>query len=75
MGEDDERLQEYLENYVRQGLQRKEILDFVIRDFSEYTWSLRSLDLRLRHFNIYYNREDVPDAEVKSAIKVELEGP
>ena len=72
---EDETLQEALENYVRQGLQRREMLDFLSRDFTSYTWSLRSLDRRLRHFNIYYNREDVPDDEVKLAVEKELEGP
>ena len=72
---EDETLQEALENYVRQGLQRREMLDFLSRDFTSYKWSLRSLDRRLRHFNIYYNREDVPDDEVKLAVEKELEGP
>ena len=38
----DERLKLNLQNYVKQNLQRKQILDFVTRDFPDYKWSLRS---------------------------------
>ena len=41
--------------YVGQGLQRREVLDFLTRDFSLYAWSLRALDRRLRHFDIFFN--------------------
>ena len=44
---DDQSLEEALRNYNRQGLQRKEILSFMVRDFGEYSWSLHSLDSRL----------------------------
>ena len=52
-------LEEAMKKYVSQSLQRREMLDFLIRDFPEYTWSLRSLDRRLRHFDIFYKDEDV----------------
>ena len=41
---DDQILEEALWNYNRQGLQRKWILSFIVRDFLEF---LRSLDRRL----------------------------
>ena len=33
---DDQSLEEVLRNYNRQGLQRKEILSLMVRDFGEY---------------------------------------
>ena len=65
---DDENLDESLRNYNRQGLQRKEILSFLVRDFGDYAWSLRSLDRRLSHFNIHRNNKSVSVENVKSAI-------
>lgn len=51
---EDEGLKEDLGKYVRVFYQRTEILSFVSRDFSQYKWSLRSLDRQLRHFVIFY---------------------
>ena len=68
-------LEEALLNYDRQGLQRKEILSFMVRDFGEYAWSLRSLDRRLSYFNIHRNDRSVSVEDVKSAINKELMGP
>ena len=33
---DDQSFEEALRTYIRQGLQRKEILSFMFRDFGEY---------------------------------------
>ncbi|XP_028417449.1 uncharacterized protein LOC114541833 [Dendronephthya gigantea] len=72
----DNVLQEAMVKYVRQGLQRREILDFLTRDFPQYTWSLyRSLDRRLRHFSIYFNDDSVTVDEVIQAVQTELKGP
>ena len=68
-------LEEALLNYDRQGLQRKEILSFMVRDFGEYAWSLRSLDRRLSYFNIHRNDRSVSVEDVKSAINKKLIGP
>ena len=68
-------LKEDLKTYVRQGLQRKEVLDFVKHDFYQYTWSLRSLDRHLRHFQIFYKDETVQVGEVMVAVGKELNGP
>ena len=38
----DIKLREDMEKYVSQGLRRDEILDFLIRDFPQYAWSLIS---------------------------------
>ena len=72
---EDLQLKEDLLNLVRQGLMRKEILDFMTRDYPIYRWSLRSLDRRLRFFDIYYNHRDTTIDEVKEAVRKELDGP
>ena len=48
-------LKEEMAKYVKQGFQRREMLDFLKRDFAQYAWSLRTVDRRLRHFDIQYN--------------------
>ena len=47
-------LKEALLKYVGQGLQRREMLDFLARDFPLYAWSLRALNRRLRQTLIYF---------------------
>ena len=66
---------EELQNYVRQGLKRDEILNFMVQDFDDYAWSLRTLDRRMCHFDIRYTNTDVMVEEVKSAVRKELDGP
>ena len=51
------------------------MLDFVKHDFDQYTWSLRSLDRRLRHFQIFYKDETVQVGDVMDAVGKELNGP
>ena len=46
----------------------------MVRDFGEYFWSLRSLDRKLRHFNIHCNKS-VSVEDVKSVVNKELMGP
>ena len=72
---DDNKLKEDLEKYTRQGLQRKEILSFVERDYAEYAWSLRTLDRRLRHFGIYQTDPNVTVEDLRNAVQTELNGP
>jgi hypothetical protein len=66
---------ETLVKLVEKSLKRTELLSFVERDFPHYSWSLRSLDRWLRHFNIYYQDRNVTVAEVSHAVENELEGP
>ena len=68
-------LKEELQKYVRQGLKRDEILNFMERDFGNYARSLRILDRRLRHFDIRYTNSGITVAEIKSAVRKELDGP
>ena len=67
--EDD--LQGALQTYVKQGLQREESIDFLRRDFPQYAWSIRTLDRRLRHFEVYYKDDTVSVEDVKEAVKKE----
>ena len=71
----DEKLRETINEHVSQGLQRSEILSFLEQDFPEYTWSVRTLDRRMRHFNIYYTDRGVTVKQVVDAVKQELDGP
>ena len=72
---EDNQLENDLRKYVCQNFKRSEILDFVQRDFPEYTWSTATLDRRLRHLGIYYINYDTPVAAVSDAVQKELEGP
>ena len=71
----DLELKEDLKKYVSQSFKREEILSFVNRDYFCYTWSVRSLDRRLRHFGIFYSDKDVTVEDVKQAVAEELDGP
>jgi hypothetical protein len=73
--EDDETLKADLDNYVLQNLSRREILDFMKRDFPQYAWSLGTLSRRLGHFDIKYVRYNIDLQEVENAVCEELEGP
>ena len=66
-----------LQKYVKQGLKREEAIDFLRKDFPKFAWSNRTLDERLRHFEVYckfiYHYFGWKD--VKEVVKKELEGP
>ena len=68
-------LKEALLKYVGQRLQRWEMLDFLTRDFPLYAWSLRMLDRRLRHFDIFFNDSAVKVDHVMKAFETEPNGP
>ena len=72
---EDMNLKIEMENYVREGLQRSEILSFLERNLPHYKWSIRSLDRRLRFFEIFYNDKNVPVEDVVDAVQKELDGP
>ena len=72
---EDSCLEEELKRYVRQGMERTEIRDFVKRDFPQYTWSIRTLDRRLRYFGIFYTDRDITVEQVNETVAKELEGP
>ena len=74
-GKDEERLKDSLEEYRRQGLQRQEILSFMKKDFSHYAWSLRTLDRRLRWFDMYQTDPTMTEEALRTAVTEELDGP
>ena len=73
--DNDTALEDDLRKYVCENLKRAEILSFVRRDYSQYQWSLRSLDRRLRHSNIQYIDRNVDLEQVRAAVQEELDGP
>ena len=71
----DDDLKDMLARYVKENLRRREILDFVCRDFDQYAWSLRSLDRRLEYFNIRYIDRIVELGEIETVVRQEMDGP
>ena len=50
---EDDFLSGELQKYVKQGLKREEAIYFLWKDFLQFAWSNRTLDERLRHFEVY----------------------
>ena len=73
--EEDEQLRADLNGYVLQNLSRKEILDFVRRDYPQYAWSLETLSRRMAFLDIRCIRYDTDIDVVTDAVSKELEGP
>jgi hypothetical protein len=73
--EDDEELQNDIKRYVMQNLSRKEILNFVNRDYPQYAWSLPTLSRRMRAFEIKYVDYNLEVEDVQEAVRSELDGP
>ena len=73
--QEDLSLKEALNEFVRQGLRPDEILDYMVRDFPDYAWSIRMLDRRLQYFEIFYTDVDVTVEQVEQVARQELEGP
>ena len=73
--EEDGNLRGDLQRYVMENLRRKEVLDFVKRDYPQYAWSLGTLDRRLSHFRIQYIKYDTDFQEVEAAVREETNGP
>ena len=71
----DETLKCDLENYVSQNLQRREIINFMERDYPFYAWSIPTLDRRLKYFEIKYINREISVEDVQDAVQKELAGP
>lgn len=71
----DEELKADILKYVMQNLRRKEVLDFLSRDYPQYAWSLPTLSVRMRKFDIKYVDYNIDVGEVKKAVQTEIEGP
>ena len=74
--EDDEELEGDLERYVKQNLKREEILDFVLKKYPMYAWSLRTLCRRLSHiFDIKFTNYQIELEDLQFAVQNEMQGP
>ena len=71
----DKNLEDTLRKLVGDNLKRTEILDYMQRDFPEYAWSLRTLDRRLRYFNICKTDKNVSVEEVQQVVLEEISRP
>ena len=72
---DDLYLMQQLKEHNSKGMRLQEIISYMKRDFSQYSWSLTTLNWRLRFFNISRHNKNVTVNEVTEAIKKECEGP
>ena len=69
-------LKNALEDLVKKGYKKSEILVAVRRDFPQYPWGcIKTLDRRLCNFSINYIGYDTPLETIQDAIVQELEGP
>ena len=73
--ETDEDLKSDIQEYVLQNLSRKELLDFVQRDYPQYAWSSTTLSRRMAYFSIKYVNYDTDLEAVETAVREETEGP
>ena len=73
--ESDGELKRELSKYVTKGLQRNETLSYLLRDFPQCSWSIKTLDRRMRYFNIFYHNNKVSLNAVREAVKRDLNGP
>ena len=71
----DENLKHDLQEYVLNNFKRTEVVDFMRKDYPEYTWSRRTLDRRLRYFNISYIDYQTDVDTVKAVVQREVCGP
>ena len=71
---DDENLKHDLEEYVLNNFKGAEVLDFMRKEYPEYTWSLRTLDRRLRYFNISYIDYQTGVDTVRAVVQKEVWG-
>ena len=61
--------------YVTQNLKRKEVLDFISKNYLEYAWSFRRLCRRLNFFQIKYADEEIDLGQARAALRAEMDGP
>ena len=60
---------------VLRNFKRSEILDFLKRDFPDYSWSLASLSRRIEYFDIKYTDYSTTVEQVRAAFQEENSGP
>ena len=67
--ENDENLKVDILKYVLQNLTRREVLDFLGRDYPQYAWSLPTLSRRMAHFGVKYVDYETDLKVVEKAVK------
>lgn len=72
---EDKELKADLKKYVLRNFKRREILDFMERDYPQYAWSLGTLSRRLKHFDTSYINYDLTVQEVEEVVREEQNGP
>ena len=73
--ENDENLKADIQKYVLQNMTRREVLDFLGRDYPQYAWSLPTLSRRMAHFGVKYVDYGTDLKVVERAVKEETSGP
>ena len=72
---EDEELRNDLACYVRQNLQKSEILDFLKTKYPYYAWSSQTLSRRLEYFEIKFTDYHINIEAVERVVRQEMEGP
>ena len=70
--QNDENLKADIQKYVLQNLTRKEVLDFLGRDYPQYAWSLPTLSRGMAYFEIKYVDYKTDLKVVELAVKEEI---
>ena len=73
--ENYENLKADILKYVLQNLTRREVLDFLGRDYPQYAWSLPTLSRRMAHVGVKYVDYETDLKVVEKAVKEETSGP
>ena len=50
------------------------MLSYMLGDFPQYSWSIKTLGRRMRYFKIFYHSNNVSLNAVKKAVKGDLNG-
>ena len=71
----DSILKVHITKYVAQGLEKKEILDFLQKDFPMYAWSYRTLTRRMSFFEIKFINYKILAGNVTLAARKDMQEP
>ena len=73
--ENNENVKADIQKYVLQNFTRREVLDFLGRDYPQYAWSLPTLSQRMAHFGLKYVDYGTDLKVIERAVKEETSGP
>ena len=65
----DNELEETIKRLVLRNFKRSEMLDFLKRDFPDYSWSFASLSRRMKYFNVKYTDYSTTIEQVRAAFQ------